>query len=253
MRHPPEPERNVHGFWRQDELDLPEWTWRHVTSAQGEKLKPMTMYRLLLGYSGLPGPTRAVLRYLADRSDHRGHSYPPIATIARRIGYGQKAVSRAIAKAECEGWVVVDRHPCGQGWPADYWLDVPNLPESPCADEPAVNDWVDDATDLKSEGHDPQVGGTRGSSTSDVSLGSEGHDTSGFSHLGSSHLGSEHRRPASRNGQHPASQLERREEFEARLQRGIDRLREEGVEEEKIRLIAEHSVKAWASRGGGAS
>jgi len=201
MVYAPEPERWVHGDWRRHELDLPSWTWRHVTSSQGERLKPMTMFRVLLGRSGLPGPTRAVLRYLADLSDYRGHCYVRLRVIAHRTGYSRHAVTDALARAEDAGWLVIDRTNCRNGHPADYWLDVPDLAECPCGEgdcRPSEAEQV--FTDPVQETNEGRSGDERGSGSRRATPVQETNDSTWVKHLGDSHLGDSHLRPASQDG-----------------------------------------------------
>lgn len=169
--------------WRRDLSEWPEWTQTHLTEAQtgGDHALPFkAVYAILVDRSGLPGPTRAVLHYLARRCDREGarhrRCWPPIDTICDRTGFGRTAVKAALRTAEQAGWVLVVRH---TKRPSDYVLDVPDLFTCPCAEcHPcgSGDDRQGSGDDRQTVGRRPPVG--REATTH---LGS----ALGFSHLGS--------------------------------------------------------------------
>lgn len=122
--------------WRRE--DIPEWTRSHITDEQFETLKPVTLWRELLGRSGLPGTSRAVGLWLSmwvsdGPQGKRTHCWPRVSQIVRRSGFKERAVRDALRQLECAGWLLVfrNRERC---LPSDYYLSVPDLDICPCED-----------------------------------------------------------------------------------------------------------------------
>lgn len=129
---------NVVDDWKADRECWPEWCWPHVTDtmANGEDNLPFRLiYAALVDRSGLPPMTRAVLHYLARRcGGSKGKTrrcWPPLDTIADRVGIGRTTAKRAIRDAEDHGWLLVVRYPRRV---SDYVLDVPDMKSCPCLD-----------------------------------------------------------------------------------------------------------------------
>lgn len=143
--------------WLNDLEHWPEWSWPHLTDAMVNReasLPFRIVYGVLVDRSGLPMPTRAVLHFLARRCGGSGPArrcWPPLDTIADRVGASRRTVQRAIDNAEAEGWVRVVRHTRA---PSDYVLDVPDLASCPCRDcrEPGASEVRDEQHDEPSEG-----------------------------------------------------------------------------------------------------
>lgn len=84
-----------------------------------------------LRVSSLPGTTRAILLYLADRMDgDGGNCFPSTKRIAEETGFSERTVCTHIHSARKAGWLATKNFRRGQSWKSHQYLPaVPTAPD----------------------------------------------------------------------------------------------------------------------------